>query len=143
MSRLRRTSGEEEAEIDLTPMLDVVFIMLIFFIVTASFVKETGIEISRPDSANNPPPPDSEDKPNIIFQVSANNEIWSMDEQGARRIDSRAVRAVIEQKSAENPAAAVIIQANPEAEAETYASIADAARSVNMAIPLTMTVSEN
>ena len=122
MSRFRKTE-EEEAEIDLTPMLDVVFIMLIFFIVTASFIKEQGIEISRPDDTQNEPPPDS-DKQNIIFQVTATGEIWV---QG-RRIDKRAVRANIERLYAENPEASVIIQANDKAQAEVYGSIADSAR---------------
>ena len=137
MSRLRR-GNEEEAEIDLTPMLDVVFIMLIFFIVTASFVKETGIEISRPDQAPQDTPPPDDEKQNIIFQISNNNEIWI----NGRRIDSRAVRANIEQLYAENPEAAVIIQAHKESEADYYATIADAARSVNLNIPLTMTTTD-
>ena len=139
MSRLRRGNSEEEADIDLTPMLDVVFIMLIFFIVTASFVKETGIEISRPDQTPQDTPPPEDENQNIVFQVSANNEIWI----NGRRIDTRAVRANIEQLYAENPEAAVIIQAHKESEAEYYASIADAARSVNLAIPLTMVTTDN
>lgn len=143
MSRLRRTSGEEEAEIDLTPMLDVVFIMLIFFIVTASFIKETGIEISRPDaSEQNDTPPDDEKK-NIVFRISSTNEIWISDDQGGRRIDVRAVRANIEQLYAENPEAAVIIQAHEDSEAEYFTAIGDAARSVNMALPIVMTTNKN
>lgn len=138
MSRLRR-KAEEEAEIDLTPMLDVVFIMLIFFIVTASFVKETGIEISRPDQQPQDQPPPDDEKQNIIFQISNNNEIWI----NGRRIDTRAVRANIEQLYAENPEAAVIISAHVDSEAEYFSAIADAARSVNINIPLTMTTNEN
>ncbi|MEH6551313.1 MAG: biopolymer transporter ExbD [Pseudomonadales bacterium] len=126
MSRFRKTQ-DEDAEIDLTPMLDVVFIMLIFFIVTASFVKEAGIEISRPDATEDQPPPDDA-KQNIVFQVTASNEIWI---QG-RRIDERAVRANIERLYAENPEAAVIIQANNKAQAGTYTAIADSARSAKI-----------
>ncbi len=122
MSRFRKTE-EEEAEIDLTPMLDVVFIMLIFFIVTASFIKESGIEISRPDAQTDAPPPDT-DKQNIIIQVTATDEIWIE----GRRIDKRAVRANIERMYAENPDASVIIQANNKATAEVYADIANSAR---------------
>ena len=62
---------EEEAQIDLTPMLDVVFIMLIFFIVTASFIKEAGIEVNRPEASTSDP----KDNVNILIAVSANNEI--------------------------------------------------------------------
>jgi biopolymer transport protein ExbD len=121
MSRFSSRHAEEESEIDLTPMLDVVFIMLIFFIVTASFIKEAGIEINRPESnkASNP-----SDSPNIVFQVTANNEIWLE----GRRTDIRSVRANIERMHAEQPQAAVIIQAHKNANAETYAGIADYAR---------------
>jgi biopolymer transport protein ExbD len=122
VSRFRKAE-DEEAEIDLTPMLDVVFIMLIFFIVTASFIKESGIEISRPDDVTDAPPPDS-DKQNIIIQITAADEVWI---QG-RRIDKRAVRANIERMYAENPDASVIIQANNKAHASVYADIANSAR---------------
>lgn len=121
MSRYARK--EEEAEIDLTPMLDVVFIMLIFFIVTASFLKESGIEITRPDSTTETPPEDSEIK-NIVFQVTANDEIWSE----GRRVDIRAVRAIVDRLSAENPDGAVVISANKTSTAKVYTSIANDAR---------------
>lgn len=133
MSRYSRP--EEEAEIDLTPMLDVVFIMLIFFIVTASFLKESGIEITRPDSTNEPPPEDSQVQ-NIVFQVTANDEIWSE----GRRVDIRAVRAVIDRMYAENPDAAVVISANKESTAKVYTSIANDARAAgNYSVTLVTT----
>jgi biopolymer transport protein ExbD len=119
----RYTRQEEEAEIDLTPMLDVVFIMLIFFIVTASFLKESGIEITRPDATSEAPPEDSEFK-NIVIQVTANDEIWIE----GRRVDIRAVRAVIDRLYAENPDAAVVISANNTSTARVYTSIANDAR---------------
>ncbi len=121
MSRYVRR--EEEAEIDLTPMLDVVFIMLIFFIVTASFLKESGIEITRPDSTNESPLDDSKIK-NIVFQVTANDEIWS----DGRRIDIRAVQAIVDRLYAENPDAAVVISAHKNSTARVYTSIANDAR---------------
>ncbi|MEY3017116.1 MAG: hypothetical protein RL336_251 [Pseudomonadota bacterium] len=118
--RGNRQEQADESEIDLTPMLDVVFIMLIFFIVTASFLKEAGIEINRPeDSKNNP-----SDSENILIQITANNEVWL----NQRRIDIRAVRSNIERLHAENPKAAVAISAHNEALTETYAEVADAAR---------------
>lgn len=123
MSRKKgRGAQEESSEIDLTPMLDVVFIMLIFFIVTASFVKEVGIDVNMPESQDQPPPEDAEQ--NILVTVTANNEIWM--EQ--RRVDVRAVRANIERMHAEFPKAAVIIRADGKSEAKTYVAIADAAR---------------
>ena len=75
---------EEDNEINLTPMLDVVFIMLIFFIVTASFIKEAGIDVNRPDA----PTSESVADANILIAISSNDEIW-MDR---RLIDPRAVR---------------------------------------------------
>ncbi|WIO74400.1 biopolymer transporter ExbD [Porticoccaceae bacterium LTM1] len=118
----KRRKVEEESEIDLTPMLDVVFIMLIFFIVTASFVKESGIEVNRPPAA---PPSDEQPKlKNLTLRVTANDEIFV----GSRRIDARAVRANVERMKAENPEGKVIIQASPHASTEIYIQIADQAR---------------
>ena len=122
MSRIHSShSVEDESEIDLTPMLDVVFIMLIFFIVTASFIKESGVEINRPESSQASNPSDVQ---NIVFQVTANNEIWF---QG-RRTDIRSIRANVAQVHAERPQASVVIQAHKNANAETYAGIADYSR---------------
>ena len=86
---------EEETEINLTPMLDVVFIMLIFFIVTASFVKEAGIDVNRPDA----PTAVVQENANILVAINDRNEIWI----DRRRVDPRAVRANIERLHAENP----------------------------------------
>ncbi len=115
-----RQSTDDESEIDLTPMLDVVFIMLIFFIVTASFVKESGLEVNRPESQKSDP----SDIQNIVVSVSASGEIWLND----RRIDIRAVRANIEQLRAEEPKAAVIVKAHNKAKTEVYAAVIDAAK---------------
>ncbi|MCK9564116.1 MAG: biopolymer transporter ExbD [Bacteroidales bacterium] len=118
----KRRAQEDESEIDLTPMLDVVFIMLIFFIVTASFVKESGIDIARPPTTDQPPP-DSENK-NIVFRVSESGDIMLE----GRRIDVRAVRANVERIYAENPQAKVIINADPRAKTEIFVQISDQAR---------------
>ena len=111
---------EEEAEINITPMLDVVFIMLIFFIVTASFVKESGLEVNRPDA----PTAVKKENANILVAIGASNEIWI----NRRRIDPRAVRANIEPMHAENPEGAVIIQADKKAFTETLVLVMDSAR---------------
>ena len=121
MSRYARQ--DDDAEIDLTSMLDVVFIMLIFFIVTASFLKESGIAIARPDTTEQPPPEEITVQ-NIAFQVTADDEIWV----DGRRVDVRSVRAVIERRFTENPDAAVVISAHPSSTARVYTRIADAAR---------------
>jgi len=111
---------EEEAEINITPMLDVVFIMLIFFIVTASFVKESGLEVNRPDA----PTAVKKENANILVAIGASNEIWI----NRRRIDPRSVRAYIERMHAENPEGAVIIQADKKAYTETLVLVMDSAR---------------
>jgi len=135
MSRRRGKAVEEEkADIDLTPMLDVVFIMLIFFIVTASFVKEKALDVNVPDPDQQVETPPDPDKQNILLTVNASDEI-SMD--GAR-IDSRAVRARIAQKFAENPQAIVIVRAHNKSSAETYVTIADAAKEVNSGIQVSL-----
>ena len=112
---------EEENEINLTPMLDVVFIMLIFFIVTASFIKEAGIDVNRPDA------PMTESKPedaNILVVINANDEIWI----DRRLIDPRAVRANIERMHAENPDGSVVIQANNKSSNKILVEVMDSAR---------------
>ena len=112
---------EEENEINLTPMLDVVFIMLIFFIVTASFIKEAGIDVNRPDA------PMTESKPedaNILVLINANDEVWI----DRRLIDPRAIRANIERLHAENPEGSVVIQANKASTNKMLVQVMDSAR---------------
>ena len=111
---------EEESEVNLTPMLDVVFIMLIFFIVTASFVKEAGIDVNRPDAATS----ERKEQGNILVAISADNQIWI----DRRQVDPRALRANIERMHAENPNGAVIIQADEESKNKLLVQVMDAAR---------------
>ncbi len=111
---------EEETEVNLTPMLDVVFIMLIFFIVTASFVKEAGIDVNRPNAAT----AERKEKGNILVAISADNQIWI----DRRQVDPRALRANIERMHAENPNGAVIIQADEESKNKLLVLVMDAAR---------------
>lgn len=115
---------EEEAAIDLTPMLDVVFIMLIFFIVTASFVKESGIDVNKPDA----PTSEKQDRANILIAISAKGEIWI----DRRRVDIRAVRANIERLHAENPQGSVVIQADKKSQTEKLIAVMDAARAAGV-----------
>jgi biopolymer transport protein ExbD len=112
---------EEESSIDLTPMLDVVFIMLIFFIVTASFIKEAGLDVNRPDA------PVTESKPedaNILVAIHQNDEIWI----DRRLIDPRALRANIERLHAENPKGSVVIMADTKSTNKMLVTVMDAAR---------------
>ena len=113
-------SEEEEIEINLTPMLDVVFIMLIFFIVTASFIKEAGIDVDRPDA----PSADSQDDAAILIAISANDEIWI----DRRQTDPNAVRGMIERLHAENPKGSIVIQADEESTNEMLVVVMEAAK---------------
>ena len=112
---------EEENEINLTPMLDVVFIMLIFFIVTASFIKEAGLDVNRPDAPMTQAKPEES---NILVMINAKDEIWI----DRRLIDPRAVRANIERMHAENPEGSVVIQANKSSTNKMLVQVMDAAR---------------
>ena len=126
---MRKIAKEQEqggAEIDLTPMLDVVFIMLIFFIVVASFIKEAGVEVNRPDD-NQPDNP--EDSTSILVEVASDNQIWMEN----RRVDIRAVRANIQRLLAEDPEAPVTIKVEKGAEAGIVVDVADAARESGVA----------
>lgn len=117
---LSRLQAEEESAIDLTPMLDVVFIMLIFFIVTASFVKESGIEVNKPEAST----ASKQDRANILIAISGNDEIWIE----GRRTDYRALRAVIERMHSENPQGTVVIQADEKSTNDKLVKVMDAAR---------------
>jgi len=118
--RRRRERRKTESEVNLTPMLDVVFIMLIFFIVTASFVKESGIDISRPGASTAV----RKERGNILIAISANDQIW----MNRRQVDPRALRANIERAHAENPQGAVVIQADKAAKTGFLVQVMDAAR---------------
>jgi len=116
------SKADDEAEINMTPMLDIVFIMLIFFIVTASFVQESGLDANAPDP-NQPPPPEDLEKKNILIQISNNNTI----RVDFRRVDIRQVRSNIERLHAENPEGIVVIQASPDANSGLIVQIYDQA----------------
>jgi biopolymer transport protein ExbD len=100
----RRHFHEDEAEINITPMLDVVFIMLIFFIVTTSFVKETGVTVSRPSAST----AEKVKKGNILVAIKESGKVWI----DKREIDIRAVRSVVEKMHAENPEGSAVIIAD-------------------------------
>ncbi|GAL33487.1 MULTISPECIES: ExbD/TolR family protein [Vibrio] len=117
MKRRYSSESNEEAAIDMTPMLDIVFIMLIFFIVTTSFVKEAGIEVSRP-SANTA---QVVKNGNIMVAIGAAGDVWV----DKRRIEVDAVRANIERLKAESPEGAVVIQADQEASAGVVVKVMD------------------
>ena len=120
MRRARRRT-EEEAEINITPMLDIVFIMLIFFIVTTSFVREFGVDINRPD---NTPPKDQKVSEVIAVRISDLGEV-SVDN---RPTDIGRVRALIESGRAAKPEASVVVIASRQADAGILVTVIDGAR---------------
>ncbi len=126
MRRIRKpltTSQEQSQAIDLTPMLDVVFIMLIFFIVTATFIKEPGVEVNRTLAVTA-----EQLSVSVLVAINDNNEVWI----DKKKVDLRSVRLHILRLHAENPQGGLVIQADRNADVEVLALVADAAKSVGI-----------
>jgi biopolymer transport protein ExbD len=123
MRKRRRASGadQEQTGIDLAPMLDFVVNLLIFFIITAVFVKEVGLEVNRPTSFEQPEESDSR---SIQIQILENGEIWVDN----RSVDVRAVRANVERLSAVSPDSGVLILAQERAPTGTLVEVVDQVR---------------
>ena len=109
-----------DADLNLTPMLDVVFIMLIFFVVTTSFVKESGVEVNRPSAAT----AQQQEHANLLIAIRPNGEIWI----DGRAVDVRAVRANIERLRAELPESQVVIQGDKTAQIGLLVQVMDQVR---------------
>lgn len=120
MKMRRHAAAPDDTGIDLTPMLDVIFIMLIFFIVTTSFVREAGIKVNRPSAQTAV----KEERASILVAISPEGEVW-IDKQ---RVDIRSLRTVIQKLKSENPEAAVVIQADRDARAGLMVQAMDQAR---------------
>ena len=122
---MRRTQQQEDDKVaDLTPMLDVVFIMLIFFIVTASFIKEAGLEVNRPDTST------AEFKQfiSVLVAVGPDNSVWV----DKKRVDIRHVRPLMEQLHSESPKGGLVIQADRDSKTEKVLAVMDAARQIGI-----------
>ena len=129
MKRLGRASNEEETDIDITPMLDVVFIMLIFFIVTASFVKESGIGLNKPEASQTPPDP-TDVKP-IVVEVNDLNEIRIQN----RLVDRRAVKPTILRLKAESPESGVIVKVDEKSKTKAIVQAIDGIQEAGVSSP--------
>ncbi|WP_394125558.1 ExbD/TolR family protein [Vibrio hepatarius] len=116
----RRQSKQEEAQIDLTSMLDIVFIMLIFFIVTSSFVRESGVEVNRPTASNVV----SQKEAGIFVAVTSANDIYI----DKRMVDVERVQATLEHLLLDRPDASLVIQADEHAYSGTVVKVMDAAK---------------
>ena len=134
MSRIDEVSQmlaqEDQAEIDLTPMLDVVFIMLIFFIVTASFVKELALDVNTPPAQEL----STTDNKSVTIVIRANDDI----EINGLSIDRRSVAAQIVRAKAENPKASVSVLAHSKSRAETLVSVVNSIKEagINESVPI-------
>ena len=124
MRNKQAAADEEENEINLTPMLDVVFIMLIFFIVTATFIKEPGVDVDRPDAFTAEQQFDAA----ILIAISGNDEIWI----DRKQVDSRSVRDAIERLHLENPRGGIVIQADENSTHEQLVIVMEAAKQVGV-----------
>lgn len=126
--RRRRKVQDDSAEVDMTPMLDIVFIMLIFFIVTATFLDERGIDLTQP-----PPPPDDNTpqnpKPAITVYVDARNNC-SVD---SRSTECDRVGLAVERLLADKPGASIILRIHSLARHELLVNLKDGFDSNNMA----------
>lgn len=124
LKKRRKQGGGDDGDINLTPMLDVVFIMLIFFIVTATFIKRAGIDVTRPEAltANQQP------TVSVIVAIGEKGEIW-IDNQ---KVDAQTVRAHIERLHAENPKGSMVIQSDKKAKYEVLANVLTAARGAGL-----------
>ena len=114
---LRRFRAEDETEINITPMLDIVFIMLIFFIVTTSFVKEPGIDPQRPPAQT----AQEQSRANVLIAISSTGEIW-MDK---RAVELAEVRVMVEAILSENPESSAVIIADEEADSGILIDLMD------------------
>lgn len=116
----RHRGNDDDTQIDLTPMLDMSFILLIFFIVTTSFVKEAGIDVSRPSAKS----AERKERGNILIAIRPNGEVWI----DKRQVDVRAVRANVERLHAENPEGSVVIIADKASETGVLVEVMDQVR---------------
>ena len=118
--RSNRSGSEQTADIDMTPMLDIVFIMLIFFIVTTSFVKESGIDVNRPTAQT----ATRKEQGNIIVAIKSNGDVWI----DKRQVDIRAVRANVSRLHAEQPLGSVVIAADKDTKVKALTQVMDQIR---------------
>ena len=125
MRESNRFAGrDEDSDINLTPMLDVVFIMLIFFIVTATFIKQPGAEVRRPDAVTDT----QKATVSVLVAVDALGNIWI----DKKKVEVAAVQAHIERLHTENPKGGLVIQADREATYEKLKAVLDAARGADL-----------
>jgi len=120
MAQRRISEESSDGSVDLTPMLDVVFIMLIFFIVTAVFIREPGPEVLRPEAETDI----QQSRIAVLIAVTEDDEVY-IDQ---RQVDPSAVRAIVERMRTENPQGSVVIQADEESRSGVFVDVIDQVR---------------
>jgi biopolymer transport protein ExbD len=120
MTAKRHIPAQDETELDMTPMLDIVFIMLIFFIVTTSFVKESGVTVTTPQAQTS----SQQENANIFIAITESGEVWI----DRRPVDPRSVRAIVARLHADNPEGSVIIQSDENAATGMLVEVMDQVR---------------
>ena len=120
----QRSNIDDDSDINLTPMLDVVFIMLIFFIVTATFIKQPGLDVTRPDART------AQSKPlvSVLIAIGESGDVWI----DKKRIEVDNVRSQIERLHAENPKGGIVIQVDRKAKIKVVRAVLEAARGANV-----------
>lgn len=124
MRRISHSSHEDESEVDITPLIDIVFIMLIFFIVTANFIKEAGVHVNKPEAQT----ATVQDKANILIAIDSKNNIWIE----RRKIDVRSVAPNVKRLRSENPEGSIVIQADAESKNKMLVGVIDALHSAGI-----------
>ena len=122
MINVRRTvrGGSDKVDVNLSPLIDMVFLLLIFFVVTTSFVKETGIDVQRSTAAT----AEVQASGSILIAVSAGGEVW----MEGKKVDVRSVRGLVERALAEDPEAGVVVVADKDSETGEVVKVMDQCR---------------
>lgn len=134
MKRKKLFAEQDQASVDLTPMLDVVFIMLIFFVVTASFLSEQSVplETSPPDK-----PQQEQASGGLVVNISADDQYFIGTATGMRRVDAKALRSVLLQQKHEKSLVSVMALADENASTQAYVNLVEAAQGAGLQASLT------
>jgi biopolymer transport protein ExbD len=124
MARRSFAQPENDEDVNVTPLLDIVFIMLIFFIVTSTFVKEPGVEITRPDAVT----AEERKLASIIVAISEDDEIWINKE----RVELEGVKTAVEQLRRENPKGTAVVQADSKAKTRLLVEVVNQIRATGI-----------
>jgi len=124
MARARRTAKADDSDVNVTPLLDIVFIMLIFFIVTATFIKEPGVDVTRPEAQT------AEDQRlvSVLVAIDADNKIWI----NRKEVSLEGVRAAVERLRRENPRGSAVVQSDGRAHSEYLVEVLEQIRAAGV-----------